>query len=162
MNKCRIIEMSIRLCRYPQKRQAYEFCDHVGPCSTDSICRCVETSTTCERGCGCPPSCRRRFPPCHCVDGCGPKCLCRENAHECSYCGCGKMCSNQKIRNGRSQLTTIRQSRVHGQGLFAEVYIAKDSLIDEYKGIERRNVSSERTAVEDFIISTSETRRACY
>ena len=72
------------------------------------------------------------------------------------------MCSNQEIRNGRSQLTTIRQSQVDGQGLFAEVSIAEGALIDEYKGTERRNVSSEGTAVEDFIISTSETRQACY
>ena len=114
---CRVIEMSIGLCRYPQKRQTYEFCDHVGPCSTDSICRYVEMSTTCERDCGCPQSCRRRFPPCQCIDGCGTKCLCQENAHECVYCGCGKMCSTQEIRNWRSQLTIIRQSQVHGQGL---------------------------------------------
>ena len=159
MKFCRVIEMSIRLCRYPQKRQAYVFCNHVGPCS-ESACQCVRALTTCERGCGCLQSCQRRFPACDCIDGCGPKCLCRENAHECVHCSCRENCSNQEIRSGHSKLTTIRQSQVHGHGLYAQVSIAEGAFIDEYKGTERSNISSEGTAVEDFIISTSETHQA--
>ena len=154
---CRLIDFSIRLCRDPQKRQAYKFCNHTGPCS-DSTCQCVQASTTCERGCGCLQSCRRRFPTCHCIDGCGPRCLCRENAHECVHCSCSENCSNHEIQSGHSQSTAIRRSKVHGYGLFAEIFIVEGTFIDEYKGTERRKASSSGTAVADFIISTSEIR----
>ena len=159
MKACRQIYQSIRLCRDPQKRPAYKFCRHDGKCDS-SICQCVQALTTCERGCGCLECCRRRFPICHCIDGCGPKCLCRENAHECMHCDCTENCSNHEIATGHSQPTAIRQSKVHGDGLFAEVSIVEGAYIDEYRGNERRKASGRGTTVADFIISTGETDQA--
>ena len=76
------------------------------------------------------------------------------------HCSYRENCSNHEIGSGQSQPTAIQKSKVHGDGLFAEVSIVEGAFIDEYKGTERKKRLSGGTAIEDFIISTSEKHQA--
>ncbi|KAF3938875.1 hypothetical protein ABW19_dt0208857 [Dactylella cylindrospora] len=73
--------------RLPEKRDSFVPCDHDGHCDPDNEeCSCSEEHIHCEKFCGCPPDCPRRWRGCQCRSGksCGgDKCLCVIQNREC-------------------------------------------------------------------------------
>ncbi|GAA5820793.1 hypothetical protein JCM11251_003162 [Rhodosporidiobolus azoricus] len=104
----------------PMQTAGYEPCACAeGKCGSEG-CSCAERHTWCDRFCGCPPNCSRRFPGCseaQCAHG---HCFCEENFRECDpeLCECSHgACVNSSIRLGRVKHVQVVRSSVKNAGL---------------------------------------------
>ncbi|GAA6039459.1 hypothetical protein JCM8097_009561 [Rhodosporidiobolus ruineniae] len=121
----------------PGMSTGYEPCNCQGGSCDGDACTCSTRRTFCDRFCGCPPSCRRRFPGCkdsNCSD-----CICKQQNRECDphICGCASdTCRNSSIRLGREKLVQVVESKIPGAG-YGVILLesaADDDLIGAYGG----------------------------
>ncbi|KAF2436792.1 SET domain-containing protein [Tothia fuscella] len=145
--------------RLLDQRKPFQPCDHDGPCSKALGCPCAVMEISCEKYCGCPKGCERRFRGCACASRgkpcSGKSCRCLDNNRECDpdLCGeCGvievlgpmnrnaepeflaKRCRNCYIQRGIPKRTLMGTSSIHGFGLFMGEDIQAEEFIGEYKG----------------------------
>ncbi|GAA5999802.1 hypothetical protein JCM10207_005917 [Rhodosporidiobolus poonsookiae] len=123
--------------RLPWMTQGYEPCTCSGRCNGD--CSCAASGTWCDRFCGCPSTCSRRFPGC--TDSlCDSKsCICQENNRQCdpTLCACScDRCANSSVRLGRQKQTQVGESKIPGAGygLFLREPALDEELIGLYGG----------------------------
>ncbi|BGP16695.1 hypothetical protein JCM10213v2_004697 [Rhodosporidiobolus nylandii] len=101
----------------PINSSGYEPCECNGPCKDDS-CTCFCNETFCDRYCGCPPECYRRFPGCDDTT-CDAGCYCAEHNRECDplLCSCvSTECNNSRVRFHQQKATQLVKSEVKGGG----------------------------------------------
>ncbi|KIV94459.1 hypothetical protein PV10_02225 [Exophiala mesophila] len=142
------------------KRPSFTPCSHHGPCTKENNCSCALNRVHCERSCGCPEACTRRFKGCTCVAK-GNKvcfkdqrCECWKLNRECDPDICRKCgvvevldssnkykeefrigrCRNNRIQLGVPAATTKAPSQIQGYGLYSRAYIAAGDFIGEYVG----------------------------
>lgn len=142
------------------KRPSFTPCSHRGPCTKENGCSCALNKVHCERSCGCPEACTRRFKGCTCVAR-GNKvcfkdqrCECWKLNRECDPDVCRKCgvfevldssnkykdeyrigrCRNNRIQLGVPAATTKAPSQIQGYGLYSRAYIAGGDFIGEYVG----------------------------
>lgn len=138
----------------------FEPCSHDGPCGPRAGCKCADNGTFCEKYCGCPPSCKHRFPGCKCKKGCTRKsCPCYAASRVCdpdlcgpcgafipdalgdlvrNHMGMGKeehcLCRNTVFSSRTSKRILIRPSAIHGWGAFLAEKAEKGDFVIEYTG----------------------------
>jgi hypothetical protein len=157
------------------RRDPFYPCDHEGPCSKARGCPCAQAEISCEKYCGCPKSCERRFSGCSCAKKgklcSGEKCRCFIANRECDpdLCGaCGvievldpvhrnadpewlaKRCRNCYVQRNIPKRTLIGTSAIHGFGLFAGEDIHANEFVGEYKGEILAHPEGERRAHIDY------------
>ncbi|KAF3909552.1 hypothetical protein AA313_de0205064 [Arthrobotrys entomopaga] len=114
------------------KRPIFQPCSHEGSCDPNNPdCSCSDESVHCEKGCGCLPTCPRRWKGCQCKNGkscSGERCPCINNNRECDpdLCsGCGAeeqldplnrrdQCSNPKLTCDELVVLTREDVRAAG------------------------------------------------
>lgn len=162
------------------KRSPFFPCDHDGPCN-DNGCSCAKEKLHCEKSCGCPPNCERRFRGCKCARKgnkvCTRNCPCVLANRECDpdLCGqCGVIdildpanrnergaewlsgkCQNCSVQRGIPKRTLIGTSTIHGFGLFVGEPIKSGDFIGEYKGELVTHQEGERRGVLDRHVNIS-------
>ncbi|KAK7208054.1 hypothetical protein BZA70DRAFT_272803 [Myxozyma melibiosi] len=164
------------------KRVDLNPCMHSGPCDAD--CACVDGKVFCEKACGCPPSCPRRYRGCRCTTS-----RCRTAACECfkwnrecdpdlcRSCGADEIldpknrdivenkryCKNVNLQRGLGKRVIAGPSNVSGWGLFIGEDMKQDEYLGEYKGesisqdeAERRGKIYDKRGVSFLFESTKE------
>ncbi|GAA5967665.1 hypothetical protein JCM11641_005727 [Rhodosporidiobolus odoratus] len=121
----------------PLDSLGYEPCDCEGSCGDD--CFCVGHDTFCDRFCGCPPACSRRFPGCDDTACQRRSCVCSEFFRECDpqLCGCNPAhCHNSQIRLQQQKQTQLVKSGLEGGGFGIIVLepVEADDLLGLYGG----------------------------
>ncbi|GAA5908172.1 hypothetical protein JCM6882_005963 [Rhodosporidiobolus microsporus] len=125
----------------PTKSNGYEPClCPGGKCGATATCSCAANKTWCDRFCGCPPTCSRRFPGCtdsHCSPD-PEDCFCARHNRECDpqLCECSSGCGNSHIRLGLVKRVQVVKSTIKNAGLGLVILeTAKESeLIGVYGG----------------------------
>jgi hypothetical protein len=120
----------------------YSPCDHSGPCTVQSGCRCIINKTHCEVACLCT-RCRNMFGSCRC-SGCAKWCPCRLANRECTALCLCRSCRNKEMQKSTGPMTFVAPSSVAGYGLFAGERIKKGSFVVEYTGEVVSNAEAER------------------
>ncbi|BFI36891.1 hypothetical protein MARPO_0010s0166 [Marchantia polymorpha] len=134
------------------------------PCKCGLICGqqciCKDRKNSCEKFCGCPGSCKNRFPGCNCVKSqCSTKlCPCFNASRECDPDVCRNCsidcelttskdsstisasgrkqskCQNMRILLNQKKSVLLARSDVIGWGLFLKSDAKKDDYLGEYTG----------------------------
>jgi len=95
--------------------------------------------------CNCPPGSN-----CLTID-----CVCCKNWVECTdFCPAGESCRNKRIKRGEVKAVDVKDSKIHGKGLFALETIRKEDYIMEYTGILRTEMKE--TDNNQYIVSVRE------
>ncbi len=130
----------------------YVPCSHGTGACEGLECSCAGSKVWCDKFCGCPPECERRFKGCDCAargrKECAEGCQCLATSRECDPALCaghdvgarwlkaGGFCGNNHLSVGRVEPTAVGTSTSPGAGLglFALEEIKAGAFLGAYGG----------------------------